>query len=150
MLQPMGVALVMALVVSFRIVGAGTPTAPATNQAPCPDGKWTQAILAASSPRRIGTDYGCALSIRKTDRANWGVYRITQTARELLVLPNGTITAVVHERFDFARDQRHVRVTWNGTVTHATGHYARLRGTISGSGPIVDGRANYRLTLRLR
>ena len=108
----MGVALVMALVVvTFRIAGAGTPTAPATNRSPCPDGKWSQAILATDSPRRVGTDYGCALSIRKTDRANWGVYRITQTARELLVLPNGTI---------------------------------------SGSGPVVDGRANYRLTLRLR
>ena len=146
----MGVALVMALVVSFRIVGAGTPTAPATNRPPCPDGKWSQAILATRSQHRIGTDYGCALSIRKTDRANWGVYRITQTARELLVLPDGSITAVVHERFDFARDQRHVRVTWSGTVTHATGRYARLRGTISGRGPVVDGRANYRLTLRLR
>lgn len=150
MLKPMGVAVVMALVVSFRIVGAGTPTAPATNHAPCPDGKWTQAILATSSPHRIGTDYGCALSIRKTDRANWGIYRITQTARELLVLPNGSITAVVHERFDFARDQRHVHVTWTGTITRGTGRYAKARGTISGSGPVVDGRANYRLTLRLR
>lgn len=100
------------------------------------------------TPHRHG--HGCALWIRKTDRANWGIYRIIQTARELLVLPDGSITAVVHERFDFARDQRHVHVMWSGAVTGGTGRYAHARGTIDGSGPVSDGRANYRVTIRLR
>jgi hypothetical protein len=45
---------------SFRIVGLSQSIPTVGNTDPCPEGKWSTALYAASTPRRIGTAYGCS------------------------------------------------------------------------------------------
>ncbi|MFL5964234.1 MAG: hypothetical protein ACJ757_15220 [Gaiellaceae bacterium] len=134
----------------FRIVGSGQPIPTEIDAGPCPQGKWSAALYAASQDRRIGTVYGCGLTISKHDQAGYGLRWIHQTARQTYVLPGGTIQTIETQTFDFARDRHHSRATYRGRITGGTGTHAGARGTVAASGPALDGRANYRVALALR
>lgn len=123
---------------SIVVVGLGHPLASAIDQGPCPQGRWSQAIYATADHHRIGTMYGCGLSISKGNTARLDPAWIRQTARERFVLPGGSITAVCHERFQW-RDAQDSRATFRCRVHGG--------GTIRGAGKAVDGRADYLLRI---
>jgi hypothetical protein len=124
---------------AFRIVGVGHPIPSEIDRGPCPDGRWQQALYAASAPRRIGTVYGCGLTIRKTTSPGRDPAAIGQTAREHFVLPGRAFNATCTELFVFNRDQHHSRATFRCRIDGG--------GTITGGGPALDGHANYLLKL---
>jgi len=126
---------------AFRIVGAGHPITAAIDKPPCPEGRWSAALYALHAPRRIGTQYGCGLSISNGVVGSRDPAWIRQTAREHFVLPGGAVDALCQERFTFAPDLHHSRARFRCRVVGG--------GTIAGGGAAVDGRANYVLTLRL-
>jgi hypothetical protein len=53
-------------------------------------------------------------------------------------LRNGTIRARVRVTQRFRRDGRHAAQTTTGTIVGGTGRYAHARGTLTGSGTVVD------------
>lgn len=64
----------------------------------------------------------------------------------------GTIRARVRITQRFRRDGRHARQTTAGTIVGGTGRYRHARGTLTGSGTVVDTATrltNVRLTYRL-
>jgi hypothetical protein len=136
---PPGAVLLVPLV-AFRIVGLGHPIASEIDRGPCPQGRWQQALYAADAPRRIGTVYGCGLTISKSAAPGRDPASIHQTAVEHFVLPGRVITATCDERFVFSSDQRHSRATLRCRINGG--------GTISGGGTALNGRANYRLEIR--
>lgn len=129
--------LVVALT-AFRIVGLGHPLPSEIDRGSCPEGRWSQALYAASAPRRIGTMYGCGLAISKGSTSRLDPAWIHQTAREHFVLPGGLIAATCGERFKW-RDAHHSRATFSCRIQGG--------GTIRGTGNAVDGRANYMLRI---
>jgi hypothetical protein len=131
-------------IVSFRIVGV-SKSMPSSIDGPCPEGEWSTALYAVSRPARIGTAYGCGLSISKRDQPGYGVRWIKQRARVTYILPGGTIRTIESQTFDFARDQHHSRLTARGRIVKGTGRYAQVHGTVRVEGSAVDGRASYRL-----
>lgn len=136
---PMVVHGLLVIVTAFRIVGAGQAIPGQIDRGPCPQGQWSQALFAAHAPRRIGTDYGCGLTIEKGSAPGLDPAWIRQTAREHFVLPRGAITATCDEQFWFSRDQHHSHASFRCAIGGG--------GTISGGGIAVDGRANYVLKL---
>ena len=67
-------------------------------------------------------------------------------------LRNGTIRARVRITQRFRSDGRHARQTTTGTIVGGTGRYRHARGTITGSGTVVDTAtrlSNVRLAYRL-
>jgi hypothetical protein len=135
-----GVASLLAVALtSFRIVGLGHPLPSEIDRGPCPQGRWSQALYAPSTPHRVGTMYGCGLAIAKGSSSRLDPAWIRQTAREDFVLPGGSITAVCAERFRWD-DVHHSRATFRCRIEGG--------GTIAGAGNAVDGRANYLLRIR--
>jgi hypothetical protein len=132
---------------SFRIVGLSSSIPTAGDTDPCPEGKWSTALYSASTPRRIGTAYGCGLAIRKRDKPDYGVLSIKQRARVTYVLPGGTITTIESQTFRFDRDQHHSHTSGSGRVVKGTGHYAQVHGPIRIDGTAVDGHATYRVRI---
>ena len=128
------------LLVEFRIVGLGQPIPSQLDRGPCPEGRWSQALYAATLRRRVGTVYGCGLSISKGVAPGRDPAWIHQIAREHFVLPGGSITATCDEHFQFSGGQHH---------SHATFH-CKIGGgrTVTGGGVAVDGRADYLLTVK--
>jgi len=131
---------VAAVTLAFRIVGAGHPISAAIDEPPCPEGRWSAALYPLHGSRRIGTQYGCGLSISKGVVGSRDPAWIRQTAREHFVLPGGAVDAVCRERFTFTGDLHHSRARFRCRVVGG--------GTITGGGAAVDGRANYVLRLR--
>ena len=129
--------LVVALT-AFRIVGLGHPLPSAIDQGPCPQGRWSQALYAANTPRRIGTMYGCGLGISKGSSSRLDPTWIHQTAEEHIVLPGGSITALCDERFQW-QDAHRSRATFRCRIQGG--------GRIIGAGNATDGRANYLLRI---
>jgi hypothetical protein len=129
---------------SFRIVGQSRSIPTAIDAGPCPQGEWSTALYAASTPRRIGTTYGCGLAISKRDKPGYGVLWIKQRARVTYVLPGGTITTNESQTFRFDRDQHHSHASATGRILKGTGHYSQVHGTIRIAGDAVDGYATYR------
>jgi hypothetical protein len=125
-------------VAAFRIVGLGHPVPAAIDRAPCPQGRWSQALYAAHAPRRIGTMYGCGLTISKRTNSRLDPAWIHQNTREHFVLPGGSVTALCDEWFRWT-DPHRSRATFRCRIQN---------GTISGEGNALDGRANYRLQVR--
>jgi hypothetical protein len=130
--------LVVALT-AFRIVGLGHPIPTVANGDSCPQGRWSQALYAAHTSRRVGTMYGCGLTISKATSSRLDPAWIHQTAREHFVLPGGSVTALCDEWFRW-RDPQHSRATFHCRIPRG--------GTISGAGNALNGRANYRLQIR--
>ena len=67
-------------------------------------------------------------------------------------LRNGTIRARVRITQRFRSDGRHARQTTTGTIVGGTGRYRHARGTLTGSGTVVDTATrltNVRLAYRL-
>jgi hypothetical protein len=67
-------------------------------------------------------------------------------------LRNGTIRARVRITQRFRRDGRHAAQTTTGTIVGGTGRYRHARGTLTGSGTVVDTATrltNVRLAYRL-
>ena len=67
-------------------------------------------------------------------------------------LRNGTIRAQVRITQRFRSDGRHARQTTTGTIVGGTGRYRHARGTLTGSGTVVDTATrltNVHLTYRL-
>jgi hypothetical protein len=71
------------------------------------------------------------------------------------LLRNGTIRARVRITQRFGRDGRHATQTTTGTIVGGTGRYRHARGTLTGSGTVVDTatrltsvRLAYRLAVR--
>jgi hypothetical protein len=71
-------------------------------------------------------------------------------------LRNGTIRARVRITQRFRSDGRHAAQTTRGTIVGGTGRYRRARGTLTGSGTVVDTATRltgvhlaYRLALRV-
>ena len=56
----------------------------------------------------------------------------------VFTLRNGTIRARVRITQRFRSDGRHARQTTTGTIVGGTGRYRRARGTLTGSGTVVD------------
>lgn len=134
-----GIASIFAVVLTvFRIVGLGHPIPSEIDRGPCPEGRWSQALYAANTPRRIGTMYGCGLTIAKGTGARLDPTWIHQTAREHVVLRGGSVTALCDEWFRW-RDDRHSRASFRCRMPNG--------GTISGGGNALDRRANYRLRI---
>ena len=132
--------VLLVVLTAFRIVGVGHPIASQIDRGPCPQGRWLQALYAAHAPRRIGTDYGCGLTISKGNAPGLDPAWIHQTADEHFVLPGGSLNASCDEWFRFSRDYRHSRATYRCRIKGG--------GTITGGGGAVDGRANYLLRVR--
>ena len=72
-------------------------------------------------------------------------------------LRNGTIRTRVRITQRFRRDGRHAAQTTRGTIVGGTGRYRHARGTVSGSGTVVDTATRltdvhiaYRLVIRPR
>ena len=129
------------LLIAFRIVGAGHPIPIAeVDRGPCPQGRWSQALYAATAAHRIGTIYGCGLRISKGVAGGLDPAWIHQIAREHFVLPGGSITATCDEFFRFSSDQHHSRATFRCRIAGG--------GTITGGGAAADGHANYLLTVK--
>ena len=59
-------------------------------------------------------------------------------------LRNGAIRARVRITQRFRSDGRHARQTTTGTIVGGTGRYRRARGTLTGSGTVVDTAARLR------
>ena len=117
----------------------GHPIPSQIDRGPCAQGRWQQALYAANAPRRIGTMYGCGLTIQKGTAPGRDPAWISQTARERFVLPGGAITATCTERFVFNADQHRSRATFRCRINDG--------GTINGSGSAVNGHANYVLKI---
>ena len=132
------------ITVSFRIVGT-SKSIPSGTDGPCPEGEWSTALYAVPRPVRIGTAYGCGLSISKRDQPGYGARWIKQRARVTYILPGGTIRTIESQTFDFARDQHHSHLLARGKVVKGTGRYAQVHGAVRVEGSAVDGRATYRL-----
>jgi hypothetical protein len=71
------------------------------------------------------------------------------------VLPDGTIRTRVSIMQQFARDGVHAHQTLRGSIVGGTGNYRRARGTVRGTGTVIDralslGPINLRYTLVLR
>jgi hypothetical protein len=71
------------------------------------------------------------------------------------VLPNGAIRTRVSIRQQFARDGVHAHQTLRGSIVGGTGIFRQARGTVSGTGTVVDralslGPVNLRYALVLR
>ena len=98
----------------------------------------------------MGTDFVCVLTIEKDEDSDGHLRRITQTVRETDSLPAGSILSRQTQVFAFSRDGRRSSAAFRGRVVRGTGRFARARGTLSGGGPIVDGVADWRVTVRLR
>ena len=131
-------SIAVVAVTAFRIVGLGHPLPSEIDRGPCPQGRWSQALYAANAPPRIGTMYGCGLTISKGTHARLDPSWIHQTARERFVLPGGSVTAHCDEWFRW-RDAHHSRATFRCRIQGG--------GTISGRGSALDGRANYSLRI---
>ncbi len=131
-------SLLMVALTAFRIVGLGHELPSEIDRSLCPQGRWSQALYAASTPRRAGTMYGCGLAISKGSNSRLDPAWIHQTAQEHFVLPGGSITAVCAERFQW-EDAHHSRATFRCRIQGG--------GTINGAGKAVDGRANYLLRI---
>lgn len=129
---------VVAAVTAFRIVGLGHSIPTDTVRGPCPEGRWSQALYAAHAPRRIGTMYGCGLSITKSTSSRLDPAWIHQTAREHFVLPGESVTALCDEWFRW-RDPHDSHATFRCRINSG--------GTINGGGSRLDGRVNYRLQI---
>lgn len=136
------------LTVRVHLVGFGSPLPAPIGSGPCPQGR-TVIAIESDAGARIGTARVCVLTIRKLDRPNWGVRRIVQTVREVDSLPGGKIVSRQTQTFLFARDQRHTTATFRGRVVRGSGRYAGVRGSVSGGGGGVDGKAKWRVTFRL-
>ena len=70
-------------------------------------------------------------------------------------LSDGTIRMRVSITQRFARDGVHAHQTLRGSITGGTGIYRQVRGTVSGSGTVIDralslGPVNLRYALALR
>jgi hypothetical protein len=50
----------------------------------------------------------------------------------------------------FAIDQEHTTATFRGIVVGGTGRFSRARGTVSGGGPGLNGKADWSVTIHLR
>jgi hypothetical protein len=131
--------------VSFRIVGLGHSIPDTT--APCHEGQWSTGLYASSRPVRIGTAYGCGLTISKSNDQAGDLRWIKQQARVTYILPGGTIRTIETQRFDFMKHQHHSHASAHGRIVKGTGRYAQLQGTVRVDGNAVDGRAAYRVQI---
>jgi hypothetical protein len=134
-------SLVVVALTAFRVVGVGHPIPSEIGHSACPEGRWSQALYAADEPRRIGTMYGCGLTITKGTGAQLDPAWIHQTARERFVLPGGSLTARCDEWFRW-KDLHHSRASFTCRIQGG--------GTITGRGEAVDGKTNYRLQITRR
>lgn len=130
-------ALVVVLA-AFRVVGLGHALPSEIGRGPCPEGRWSQALYAAGTARRIGTMDGCGLTISKGSTVRLDPAWIHQSAQERFVLPGGSVTAACDERFQWT-DAHHSHATFRCRI--------RGGGTIIGAGNAVDGRSNYLLRI---
>lgn len=127
----------------LHLQGFGTPLPTQIDQAPCPQGR----TLIKIQPS--GSVTGCVLTIHKWDEADYGVKRITQTARETYHLTGGALVTLETQTIHFARDQRHTTAVFQGRVIGGSGRYAHAHGTVTGGGPGVNGDGNWTVTLHL-
>lgn len=127
----------------LHLLGFGTPLPTQIDQGPCPQGRTSIEIQPS------GSVIGCVLTIRKWDAPNYGVKKITQTARETYRLAGGTIVTLETQTIHFARDQHHTTAVFRGRIVGGSGRFVRARGTTEGGGPGVDGRGDWTITLRL-
>jgi hypothetical protein len=132
----------------FHLRGFGTPLPTTVDSGSCPQGR-TLVTIYSRAGARIGTAHLCVLTISELDLPHWGVRRIVQTVREVDTLPGGTLLSRQQQTFLFARDQRHTRAIFDGDVVGGSGRFARRRGTVSGGGAGLDGKADWLVTLRL-
>ena len=136
-------------VLRLHLAGFGTPLPSEVDRGPCPQGRTSITIRSAAGDP-IGSQIGCVLSIRKTERPDHRVGQITQTVRETYVLTGGTIVSEETQTIRFAADQRHTTAIFRGRVLRGAGRYAHARGTISGGGRGLDGRADWLINVALR
>ena len=134
--------------VQLHLLGFGTPLPTPVDSGPCPQGRTEIAIVSAEGAR-VGTASLCVLTISKLDVPGWGLRRIVQTVREADSLPGGKVVSLQQQTFWFAHDQRHTRAVFRGRVVTGSGRYRGAHGTVTGGGPGLDGKADWRVSLRL-
>jgi hypothetical protein len=139
-------SLVSGPVLRLDLAGFGTPLPTEIDKGPCPQGR-TVIRIRSGAGAPIGSQSGCVLSIGKKTTSNDDIVRITQTARETYALPDGTIVSEETQTIRFAADQRHTVATFRGRVLRGTGRYARARGTVSGGGRGLDGKADWLMNI---
>jgi hypothetical protein len=127
----------------LHLRGFGTSLPTQIDQGPCPQGRTSIEIQPS------GSVIGCVLTIRKWDAPNYGVKKITQTARETYHLTGGTIVTLETQTIHFARDQHHTTALFSGRVIGGSGRFVHARGSTVGGGPGVDGRGEWTVTLHL-
>jgi hypothetical protein len=116
----------LALLLALTLHVAGTPTRMAT--APC------QLVIVARVVEG-GRQRVCLTEIDGFPAPN-----VTMHSRGTMTftLRAGTISARVRITQRFRRDGRHAAQTTAGTIVGGTGRYRHARGTLTGSGTIVD------------
>ena len=134
--------------IRLHLLGFGTPLPTPIDSGPCPQGRTEIAIVSAAGAR-VGTATLCVLTISKLEVPGWGLRRVVQTVREVDSLPGGTVVSLQQQTFWFARDQRHTRAVFRGRVVSGSGRYRGARGTVTGGGPGLNGKADWFVSLRL-
>jgi hypothetical protein len=139
-------SLVAGTVLRLHLAGFGTPLPTELDKGPCPQGR-TVIRIRSGAGAPIGSQSGCVLSIGKKTTSNDDIVRITQTTRETYALHDGTIVSQETQTIRFAADQRHTVATFRGRVLRGTGRYAHTRGTVSGGGRGLDGKADWLMNI---
>ena len=133
----------LALLLALTLHVAGTPTRRATAQC--------QLVIVARVVEG-GRQRVCLTEIDGFPAPN-----VTMRSRGTMTfaLRTGTIRMRVRITQRFRRDGRHARQTTTGTIVGGSGRYRHARGTITGSGTVVDTAARltdvhlrYRLAIR--
>jgi hypothetical protein len=116
----------LALLLALTLHVAGTPTRRATAQC--------QLVIVARVVEG-GRQRVCLTEIDGFPAPN-----VTMHSRGTMsfALRNGTIRARVRITQRFRRDGRHAEQTTTGTILGGTGRYRHARGTVTGSGTVVD------------
>ena len=135
----------LALLLALTLHVAGSPTRTATAQC--------QLVIVARLVEG-GRQRVCLTEIDGFPAPN-----VTMHSRGTMsfALRNGTIRTRVRITQRFRRDGRHAAQTTRGTIVGGTGRYRHARGTVSGSGTVVDTATRltdvhiaYRLVIRPR
>ncbi len=133
----------------LELAGFGTPLPSEIDRGSCPQGR-TSIAIHLPTPTRVGTLTECVLTVWQTRRPGGALVRISEHTSDTYALPDGTLATRESHSILFAADPRHTTAIFRGRVIGGSGRYAHARGTLSGGGPGIDGKARWQITMRLR
>jgi hypothetical protein len=141
--------VLLAAAIFLELAGFGTPLPSEIDRGPCLQGRTSIAVRLPATAQ-AGTLTECVLSVSQTRRATGTLARISERTRDTYALPGGTLVTLESHSIVFAPDQHHTTAIFRGRIVAGSGRYAHARGTLSGGGPGVDGKARWHITMRLR